>query len=36
MGASVKREVNKRYRLLEIELDAVFRWGLCFDWVLRG
>lgn len=25
LGASVKREVNKRYRLLEIELDAVFK-----------
>ncbi|KIY91377.1 DNA polymerase alpha subunit A [Monoraphidium neglectum] len=24
-GAAIKREVNKRYRLLEIELDAIFR-----------
>ena len=25
LGAQIKREVNRRYRLLEIELDAVFR-----------
>ena len=25
MGARVKREVNKRYKLLEIELDAMYK-----------
>jgi hypothetical protein len=25
LGASIKREVNRRYRLLEIELDAVYK-----------
>lgn len=25
LGASIKKEVNKRYKLLEIELDAVYK-----------
>ena len=25
LGANIKREVNRRYRLLEIELDAVYK-----------